>query len=232
MDLAVPLFEEVVARDRKLTEVLESRVSIRGYNETPISLGELAEFLYRVARTRGVLKVESLGVYDGADHPYPTGGMAGDLEVYVSVARCEGLEPGIYHYESGAHRLRRIADSASAEPLLQGARSSSGGAIEPQVLLTLTSRFARLSWKYDAIAYAATLKHVGVFYQTVYLVATSMGLGPCALGAGDVLRAAAALNLDWLVESSVGEIAIGSRPSPVRWAEGFTDMIDSERAGG
>jgi SagB-type dehydrogenase family enzyme len=152
--------------------------------------------------------------------------MAGDLEVYVSVARCQGLETGIYHYESGAHRLRRIADSVSAAPLLHGVRTSSGGAIEPQVLLTLTSRFARLSWKYDSIAYAATLKHVGVFYQTAYLVATSMGLGPCALGAGDIQRAAAALSLDWLVESSVGEIALGSRPNPVCWAKGFTDMLD------
>ena len=29
------------------------------------------------------------------------------------------------------------------------------------------------------------LKHVGVVYQTWYLVATAMGLAPCALGGGD-----------------------------------------------
>jgi SagB-type dehydrogenase family enzyme len=216
----------VVSKDQKLSQVIESRVSIRQYHKVPISLGELAEFLYRVARTRRIVAVEGIANYDGPDHPYPTGGMAGDLEVYVSVARCEGLQAGIYHYESDHHRLRHIGDQDAAAPLLHAARTSSGGAIEPQVLLTLTSRFARLSWKYDAIAYATTLKHVGVFYQTAYLVATAMGLGPCALGAGDIEQAGASLGLDWLIESSVGEFALGSRPGDVRWASGFTDLLE------
>ena len=39
-----------------------------------------------------------------------------------------------------------------------------------------------MSWKYASIAHALTLKNVGVLQQTLYLVATAMGLAPCALG--------------------------------------------------
>ena len=49
----------------------------------------------------------------------------------------------------------------------------------------MTARIGRLSWVYDSIAYATTLKHVGVLQQTLYLVATMLGLAPCALAMGD-----------------------------------------------
>ena len=80
------------------------------------------------------------------------------------------------------------------------------------MLITLASRFQRLSWKYAAIAYAATLKNVGVLYQTMYLVATAMGLAPCALGAGNADLFAAAAGTDYYAESSVGEFMLGSAP--------------------
>lgn len=230
IDLPAPRFEDVADREHSLTEVIESRSSVRAYDDEPVTVTQLGHLLYRSARARGIVPVRSLGCYDGVDRPYPTGGLAGDLEVYLSVARCTGLPPGIYHYDSAAHQLRLVNEAAAAEPLLAAARMATGGAIEPQVLLTVTSRFARTAWKYEAIAYALTLKHVGALLQTVYLVATSMGLAPCALGSGDADQAARAFGLDWLVESSVGELAIGSRPEPVTWASGFTDLVATSRS--
>jgi SagB-type dehydrogenase family enzyme len=63
------------------------------------------------------------------------------------------------------------------------------------------------------MAYAATLKNVGVLYQTMYLVATAMGLAPCALGAGNADLFAAAVGTDYYAESSVGEFMLGSAPA-------------------
>jgi SagB-type dehydrogenase family enzyme len=98
------------------------------------------------------------------------------------------------------------------------------------VLITVTSRFGRLSWKYSQIAYALTLKHVGVLYQTLYLVATAMGLAPCAVGSGDTAAAARALGLDWTQESSVGEFLIGSRPPDLPGPpSAFADVIPDHR---
>jgi SagB-type dehydrogenase family enzyme len=230
IDLPSPQFAEVVGCERSLTEVIESRSSVRKYGDGPLTLTQVGHLLYRSARMRRVVPVHSVGSYDGADHPYPTGGLAGDLELYLSVARCTGLAPGIYHYESAAHQLRLVNEAGAAAPLLAAARMATAGVIEPQVLLTITSRFARTAWKYEAIAYALTLKHVGALLQTVYLVATSMGLGPCALGSGDADWAARAFGLDWLVESSVGELALGSRAEPVMWVDEFTDLVGEARA--
>jgi len=46
----------------------------------------------------------------------------------------------------------------------------------------------------------------------MYLVATAMGLAPCALGSGDTELFAKATGLDRLAEASVGEFMLGSRP--------------------
>jgi SagB-type dehydrogenase family enzyme len=80
----------------------------------------------------------------------------------------------------------------------------------PQVVIILASRFQRLSWKYSGMAYATTLKNVGVLYQTMYLVATAMGLAPCALGGGDSALFSEAVGANSLEESSVGEFILGS----------------------
>jgi hypothetical protein len=52
-----------------------------------------------------------------------------------------------------------------------------------------------------------------VLYQTLYLVATAMGLGPCAVGGGKAELLSRAIGTDYLVESAVGEFLLGSRPS-------------------
>src|SRR5262249_59793777 len=85
-----------------------------------------------------------------------------------------------------------------------------------QVLLILAARFARVAWKYESIAYALTLKHVGVVFQTMYLAATAMGLGPCAVGGGDADLFARAAGTDYCAGTSVGGVLLGSqRPGPM-----------------
>jgi len=78
-------------------------------------------------------------------------------------------------------------------------------------LLVLAARFQRVQWKYRMVSYALILKHVGVLQQTMYLVATAMGLGACALGGGDADRFAEATGLNYYEEGSVGELMLGSR---------------------
>jgi SagB-type dehydrogenase family enzyme len=227
-------WDEVVARDPTLTEALEGRRSLRDYDDAPVTLAQLGELLYRAARVRSVVPADAKAglPYDALDRPFPTGGASGELELYVTVARCEGLDAGVYHYDAAAHGLRKL-DSSERDraELLGGAWRAAAQRVDPQVLITITSRFGRLSWKYSAIAYALTLKHVGVLYQTLYLVATAMGLAPCGLGSGDSDVAARAFGLDWASESSVGEFLIGSRRTDAPGLPtAFADVVVSERA--
>jgi SagB-type dehydrogenase family enzyme len=123
------------------------------------------------------------------------------------------LEPGLYHYDPSRHQLTRLCGrTADVRKLLRDAAASAALAEDTlQVLLILAARFPRVTWKYESIAYALTLKHVGVLFQTMYLAATAMGLAPCALGGGDADLFARAAGTDYRAETSVGEFLLGSQ---------------------
>ncbi|MEV4473360.1 SagB family peptide dehydrogenase [Nonomuraea sp. NPDC049504] len=207
-ELPRPDLARVVAADPKLTEVLQARRSLRDHDAArPITLGQLAEFLHRCAAT--------------ADHPtphgdrprraYPGGGGVHELELYVVAHQVAGLEPGTYHYDGYGHRLELVGRQAGAErTLLEAARSMSDAPVMPQVLVLVTARFERLMWVYEGLAYALILKNLGVLVQTMYLVATAMGLGGCALGAGAPRAFQRITGADPLSEDVVGEFMLGT----------------------
>jgi SagB-type dehydrogenase family enzyme len=208
--LAVPDLAAAERRDPPLTAVLERRRSIREHGSRPITRAELGELLYRAVGRR---RVVFPGRGEGEARPYPAGGALYETEVYAIVTQCEGLETGLYHYQVEDHALCRVSGRASAvEMLVESAMSCATLKAPPQVILVLTARFARMAWKYETMAYAAMLKHVGVIFQTLYLVATAMGLAPCGLGGGSAEMFARASGLDPLVEGSVGEFILGTLP--------------------
>jgi oxazoline/thiazoline dehydrogenase len=212
--LPVPDHGRFLAHDPPLWRVMEDRKSIRRHGARPIDVEQLGEFLFRVARVDSIIPIDgdSGRAYEASRRPYPSGGATYDLEFYLTIQRCDGVESGIYHYDPAGHQLIRVCDRADlVRQVVMDACVSTGMDEPPQVVVTLASRFGRLSWKYEGIAYALTLKNVGVLYQTMYLVATAMGMAPCALGRGDSAVFAQATGLDPLVESAVGEFLLGSR---------------------
>lgn len=179
-----PHLENLAQTDISLTQALESRKSIREYdNDNPITIQQLGELLYRCARVKEIIETK-LGQI--SRRPYPAGGAMYELEIYPAINHCEGINSGLYHYQPLEHVLCQVSEwNQEVEALITDAWYSSGQQNVPQVLLVITARFGRLFWKYQALAYALILKHVGVLYQNLYLVATGMNLAPCALGAGN-----------------------------------------------
>ncbi len=148
-----------------------------------------------------------------SSRPYPGGGAVYELELYPLVANVAGLEPGLYHYDPAGNALELVAEPGPrTQLLLEYGRRTGVMEAPPQVLLLVAARFGRAMWKYESMAYALVLKQVGVLYQTMYLVATAMGLAPCALGGGNPDAFAAATGLDYYAETTVGEFLLGSRP--------------------
>jgi len=205
-----PDLAAITRADPPLTEVIEKRRSVREHDDTaPITATQLGELLYRTARIRRVF--EGGDGQELTDHPYPAGGAVGELEVYPLISNCAGLDPGLWRYAADRHGLELIAEPGpEVRGLVDAARAASLMRSDPQVVLVVAARFGRLGWKYETISYSLTLKHVGVFYQTVYLVATAMGLAVCGLGGGDADDFARASGCDYYTEGSVGEMVIGS----------------------
>ena len=85
---------------------------------------------------------------------------------------------------------------------------------DPQIVLAIAARFARVMWKYRSISYGVILRNAGALYQTLYLAATELGLSPCGIGAGDSATFARATGLDPVVEGTVGDFILGGPPRP------------------
>ncbi|MBI3862346.1 MAG: SagB family peptide dehydrogenase [Planctomycetia bacterium] len=218
VDLYRPDQECLEREDPPFARVQNRRRSLRKFGTDPITAQQFGEFLHRVGRVTETWTAEIPGssppsAMEFAGRPYPAGGALYELEFYPVVRACRGFAPGLYEYDPAGHRLHLVSGcNSDVNALLDEAASSAG--IEPrtiQVLIILASRFQRIAWKYESIAYALTLKHVGVVYQTMYLAATAMGLAPCAVGCGDSDLFARAAGTDYHVESSVGEFLLGSR---------------------
>jgi SagB-type dehydrogenase family enzyme len=194
-----------------VAKLLRERHSTRSFDDQqPITLAELAQFLDGTARvlSRSNMKLDLDG--DHTVRPYPSAGAAYELELYLAVNLCEGLARGFYHYDAGAHVLAPIGVPANElEALLAEAEDAMGAPAAPQILITIAARFGRISWKYSSIAYALILKDVGVLTQALYLMATDMGLGGCAIGITNIDLFAKMTGVEFHVEGPVGQFAIG-----------------------
>jgi SagB-type dehydrogenase family enzyme len=220
-ELYRPDLERLERDDPPLARVQAQRRSIRDFDATrPITDRQLGEFLFRVARVTRYCEGEVSTPHgqvrqDFAARPYPAGGGLYELELYAAIQACNPLAPGLYHYDPAGHQLIRLRGrTLEVAALLRDAAEATATPEDTlQVLLILAARFPRVAWKYESIAYALTLKHVGVLYQTMYLAATAMGLAPCAIGGGDADLFARAAGTDYCAETSVGEFLLGN-PRP------------------
>jgi SagB-type dehydrogenase family enzyme len=204
-----------------VAKLLRERHSTRSFDDRrPITLAELARFLDSTARVLSRWKSridfgDAGPVVAYAPRPYPSAGAEYELELYLAVNKCEGLARGFYHYDAGGHALVPIgARAQELEALLVGAEYAMGAPAAPQILITIAARFGRISWKYSSIAYALILKDVGVLMQTLYLMATDMGLGGCAIGTTNIDLFAKMTGIEFHVEGPVGQFAIGRGAKP------------------
>ena len=197
-------------------KLLRERHSVRDFDPArPITLTELSCFLDGTARIQSIVRMPP-GPDDGGEtaeysmRPYPAAGASYELELYLAVDACDGLAHGFYHYDAGEHALVPIeVDARELDTLFQGAQLAMGVSAPPQVLITIAARFGRVSWKYSSLAYALILKDVGVLLQTLYLMATDMGLGGCAIGSTNIELFAKMTGIEFHVEGPIGQFALG-----------------------
>src|SRR5215472_434213 len=104
ISLYAPDIDVLKTTDPPFAKVVEERRSIRpAASAAALGLRQLGEFLYRAARWKS----------DGR-RPYPGAGSCYELELYLAVRQCIGLEPGFYRYDAAAHRLCRLTEVTPA----------------------------------------------------------------------------------------------------------------------
>jgi oxazoline/thiazoline dehydrogenase len=212
IELPRPDLERLAREDHSFTRVLEARCSIREQGTAPITVVQIAEFLYRAARVRQLAPAAPPVHYEASNRPSPGGGGCHELELYLAIDRCDGLDAGLYHYQPLAHQLTQLcARTPELDVLLADTMVATGRGVVSQVLVCVTARFGRMGWPYEGIVYATTLKNTGALLQTMYLVATAMNLAPSAIGRGNSDLFAKLAGTDYYAETTVGEFMLGSR---------------------
>jgi SagB-type dehydrogenase family enzyme len=202
-------------------KLLRERHSTRDFDDRqPITLAELSQFLEGAARVQSKWK-SRLDFGNGGPmvayttRPYPSAGSSYELEFYLTVANCAGLERGFYHYDADRHALVPIGVRPEVlEASLTAAVFAMDAPAAPQILITIAARFDRISWKYSSIAYSLILKDVGVLLQTLYMMATDMGLGGCAIGTSNIDLFAKMTGIEFHIEGPVGQFALGRGRPP------------------
>ena len=182
-----------------LEETVEMRRSVRDYSAEPLSSEELSRLLHAAQGiTEGRLGLRAA----------PSAGALYPIELYAVVHNVAGLEPGVYHYAVQEHGLELLQRGDFRAAVMQaGLWQDFLG--QANVCFVLAAIFQRTRWKYRERTYRYVMLEAGHVGQNLYLAATSMGLGDCAVGAflDDDLNEL--LGLDGVEEASLYVISVG-----------------------
>ncbi|MBI2854811.1 MAG: SagB/ThcOx family dehydrogenase [Chloroflexi bacterium] len=181
-------------------ETVQRRRSLREYAGKPLTLEQLSVLLH--------------SAYGITERTYPlraspsAGGLY-PLEIYPVVNEVTGLSSGVYHYQPKDHALDLIKEGDHRSSLLGG----TGGqdmVLKAGVLFVITAIFQRTRWKYQDRAYRYILLDAGHLGENLYLAATSLGLGPCGIGAFFDEEMNRIVGVDGKEESTVYLISVGN----------------------
>lgn len=188
-----------------LAEAIRLRKSERKYTKDALTLEELAFFLWA---TQGVRET---GQYSG--RPYvlrtvPSAGARHPFETYLVVNRVEGLEPGLYHYQSLEHKLCFLGmDDGLVDRTHSGCYDQY--VKKSAVTFIWTVIPYRTEWRYSILSPKLIALDAGHVCQNLYLACAATGAGTCAIGAYDQEAMDAVLGLDGEEEFVVYVATVG-----------------------
>jgi SagB-type dehydrogenase family enzyme len=169
---SIELPKPAVDGDVSLEAAIRERRSIRAYSNRPLSLAEVAQLLWAA---QGVTSRDGGRAAPSAGALYP-------LELYLVAGNVDTLPAGLYHYQPGGHRLRRVADGDLRKPLAEAALDQSWVRRAPAVIV-IAGVYERSAKKYGERARRYTRIETGHAAQNVYLQAVALGLGTVIVGA-------------------------------------------------
>jgi len=164
-----------------------------------MSLAELAHLFYY-----------SSGITDKRQglRAAPSAGATFPIEVYAIVNNVEGIAKGTYHYLIPSHELELLREGDFRNEMSRAALQERMFK-QANVIVALSAVFQRTQQHYRERAQRYIFFEAGHIAQNTYLIATSMGLGACAIGAFHDNEFNRLLGLDGRNESVLYIIAVG-----------------------
>ncbi|MBO5994557.1 MAG: SagB/ThcOx family dehydrogenase [Firmicutes bacterium] len=191
--------------DNDFLGIINRRKSQRVYTDEYISLKELSYLLWC---TQGVKDVR--GRAYATLRTVPSGGARHPFECYMAIRRVEGLEEGLYHYLPMTHQIERLGDCDDMKNLISESLCGQVWGAKASVVFYYSCVFYRAEWRYGIWAHGPILMDSGHVTENLYLAATSIGLGGCAIAAVEPEPANKAFRLDGIEESIFYAMPVGT----------------------
>jgi SagB-type dehydrogenase family enzyme len=195
----IELPREVEFGGLSLDQAIESRRSERDFKDMPLSLLELSRLLhygYGITEKREQLRAA------------PSAGALYPIEIYPVANNVQGLARGIYRYLVADHSLALVREGDFRHQMMRHALGEEMME-RASVVLVLSAVFERSAWRYRERAYRYILFEAGHISQNIYLVATALGLGTCAVGAFDDQGYNSIMGVDGKKESVIYLMPVG-----------------------
>ena len=202
----LPRPERLTVGQMPLAEAIKRRKSQRKYTEEPLTMEELAFLLWAA---QGVRESGQHGETPYVLRTVPSAGARHPFETYLVVNRVEGLDPGLYRYQSLEHQLCFLgADDRLVERTHEGCW---GGPYVKNSAVTFLWTVVpyRTEWRYSIFSPKLIALDAGHVCQNLYLACTAAGVGACAIASYDQQMLDAVLGLDGQEEFVVYVATVG-----------------------
>ncbi|MCX7954065.1 MAG: SagB/ThcOx family dehydrogenase [Bacteroidales bacterium] len=158
-------------------EALYKRRSIRNYSGNPLTIEQISQLLwaaYGVTKKSGSINFKTA----------PSAGAIYPLEIYLLVnTPPKEFNEGLYKYNSNKHSITLIKKGSLKNELSKAAYNENM-ILEASICIIITANYSKTIQRYGERGrdryVCMDAGHVG---QNIYLQATSLGLGTCAIGA-------------------------------------------------
>ncbi len=187
--------------DMGLGEAILRRTSGRDFSQVPLRGEQLSTLLYMA---------NAVSPAPGNPHRRnaPNSGNLGSVEVFPIIMNVDGLQPGIYHFDTVAHDLA-LVQPGNFRTWLRERVFYQIEFPEAAAVFVLTSAIGRLAAKYGQRGYRLGLLDVGHVSENVYLVGTALGLQVCASAGFIDEELDAALGIDGLDMATMLVLMVG-----------------------
>lgn len=176
--VALPIDFDRLPIDNDFLHVINSRCSHRVYTEEKISLLQLSYLLWCC---QGVKSIR--GKSYATLRTVPSGGARHPFECYLAVRKVDELEEGLYHYLPMNHSIEFLGPVNGMDDFISDSLYDQRWAAKASVVFYFSCVFYRSEWRYGVWAHAPLLIDSGHVTENLYLSATSIGLGGCAIAA-------------------------------------------------
>lgn len=204
--VVLPMPGSIALPSIDLRDAIEQRESIRNYASEPLALAEMAYLLWC---TQGVRRVVD-GVF--TLRTVPSAGARHAFETYLLVNRVEGVTPGLYRYLALEHCLAEESRDPEIKRQVAAGCLNQPHVIESAVTFLWTAVPNRMTWRYGERGYRYLHLDAGHVCQNLYLAASNVGCGVCAIAAFDDAAMNQLLDIDGEEQFLIYVATVGKKP--------------------